>query len=125
MARVGWQFAGFDWYVNPEKDSNWVFDHAVSEQVPIQATKSTLQFGGRKSARRQISGWIYGENSAIQYATMEGWRQNKTQGVLVDHLGNSRNAIMIKFEPEAVQDIKAWEEGRQTWRYQAEFISTD
>lgn len=120
--RVAWQFANYNFPVNPFDDSNWIFDHAMSEQVPIQGTKSTIQFGGRKSARRTIKGWIYGENSAVQYATMEGWRQNKTQGTLIDHLGNSRNAIMIKFEPEAVQDIKAWEDGRQTWRYSAEFV---
>lgn len=122
MARVAWVFAGYEWPINPEKDSGYVYEHAMSEQVPIQATESDLQFGGRKSPRRQISGWLWGESSAAQYAQMEGWRKNKTVGTLVDHLGNARPAMLIKFEAEAVQDARAWAEGRQTWRYTAEFI---
>lgn len=122
MARVAWQFAGYSWSVNPEKDSGWVYEHILSEQVPIQATESDIQFGGRKSPRRQISGWIWGESSATQFAQMDNWRKNRTVGILVDHLGNSRSAIMVKFEPEAVQDIQAWNDGRQTWRYTAEFV---
>lgn len=122
MARVAWSFAAYEFPINPEKDSGWVYDHVMSEQVPIQATSSNIQFGGRKSPRRQVSGWIWGETSAAFFAQWDNWRRNKTQGTLTDHLGQSRTAILIKFEPEFVQDIQAWNDGRQTFRYNAEFI---
>ncbi len=122
MSRVAWSFSSYSFPVNPEKDSGWVYEHIMGEQVPIQGTSSNIQFGGRKSPRRQISGWIWGETSNTFFAQFDNWRKNRVQGTLTDHLGNSRTAILIKFEPEAVQDIQAWNDGRQTWRYNAEFI---
>jgi hypothetical protein len=122
MARVAWSFASYSFPINPEKDSGWVYDHVMSEQVPIQATESDIQFGGRKSPRRQVSGWIWGSSSSTFFAQFDSWRRNRTQGTLTDHLGNSRSAILVKFEPEAINDPQAWAEGRQTWRYTAEFV---
>jgi hypothetical protein len=123
MARTPWQFAGYDFPVNPEEDSDWIYEHLESENIPINATSSNIQFGGRKSARRRISGYIWGPSSATQHAKMQSGRKNKTQGTLVDHLGNSQSAILIKFEPKFVRDAQAWAQGRSTWRYDAEFIA--
>lgn len=122
MARTGWQFDSYTWAVNPEKDSGWVYEHAMSENLPIGASNSSLQFSAIKSGRRQISGWIWGPNAQDQYNRMRAWQLGLTTSNLIDHRGESKKAIMIKFEPELVQSVSEWQAGRQTWRYNAEFI---
>lgn len=125
MSRVAWSFDGYSFSVNPEKDSDFIYEHIASDQVPINATKSNIQFGGTKSGRRQISGYIWGIGGPEQFAKMRDWQRTRKQATLTDHLGNSSSAVLIKFEPELVEDIYEWNQGRQTYRYSAEFISLD
>jgi hypothetical protein len=120
--RTPWQFDNYSFPVNPEKDNGWVYEEVEPEAVAIGATKSTLQWGGRKSGRRQISGWLYGEKALEQYNKMYNWKKNRTVATLVDHLGNSTSARLIKFEAENVVSNTEWKLGRSTWRYNAEFI---
>ncbi len=122
MARVAWVFNSYSWAVNPEKDSGFNAEEVEPEAVAIGATKSTFQWGGRKSARRQISGWLYGPNALAQYNLMRGWKNNRTVATLVDHLGNSSTARLAKFDAEPVVSNTEWANGRSTWRYNAEFI---
>lgn len=125
MARVPWNFSGYDWAINPEKDSGWTPEHVSSEQVPINAPISSIQFGGTKAARRQIQGWVWGAQGPTQYNNMVSWHRNKTNATLTDHMGNTRRCILIKLEWEWVQDIAEWNEGRQTYKYTAEFVATE
>lgn len=122
MARVPWQFNGYSWDVNPEKDSGWVYEDVLPETVAIGAPKSSFQFGGRKSGRRQISGYLFGVSSLTQYNIMKSWRLNRTKATLVDHFGNASTARMVKFEAEPIQSAMEWRLGRASWRYNAEFI---
>lgn len=124
MSRVAWSFSGVEFPINPYEDSGWIWEHVSTEDVPIQATKSTLQFGGRKSPRRQVKGYIWGSICAGWKSQLENWRKDKTNGTLVDHLGDSQSAVLMKFEPELVNDPQEWVNGRQTYRYVAEFVGT-
>jgi hypothetical protein len=122
MSRVAWLFNGYAWPVNPEKDSGWTKDDVVGEVNPLQSNISTFQFTGRKSARRQISGWIWGPNSAEQLTKMRDWRINRTKATLRDHTGESKRCYCASLRLEPVQDIASWKSGRQTYRYDAEFV---
>lgn len=121
--RVAWQFAGYSWAVNPFEDSGWKADEVNAENVAIGSTSSSLQWGGRKSARRQIQGYIWGPSGATQLATMNSWKNNRTISTLVDHIGSSQKAQLVMFEARLASDIKEWQNGRQTYIYQAEFIA--
>lgn len=121
MSRVPWQFLGYEWAINPEKDSGFTFEDVQPESVGIGASKSTFQYGGTKSGRRQISGWLYGVSALDQYNRMRSWKRNRTQGTLIDHLGNSTTARLSKFDAEIIQSNTEWKLGRSTWRYNAEF----
>lgn len=120
--RVAWSFAGYSWPVNPEKDSGFNAEEVEPEAVAIGATKSTFQWGGRKSARRQISGWLYGAHALEHYNKMRAWKNGRTVGTLTDHLGNSATARLVKFDAEPVVSNTEWAAGRSTWRYNAEFV---
>lgn len=122
MARVAWEFDGYAFPVNPEKDNGWVYEDVEPETVPIGAQKSTFQFGGRKSGRRQTSGWLYGEKALEQYNKMRNWKLGRTMATLTDHLGNSTTARLAKFDAEIVLSSTEWKAGRNTWRYNAEWI---
>lgn len=122
MARVPWRFNNYDWSINPEKDSGWNYEDVMPESVAIGAGRSTFQYGGTKSGRRQISGWLYGPSALDQYNRMKAWKQARTKSTLVDHLGNVSTARFAKFEAEAVQSATEWKLGRATWRYSAELI---
>jgi len=119
--RVPWKFGDYEWAVNPEKDGSWVYEDVMPESVGIGAPRSTFQYGGTKSGRRQISGWLYGDSALDQYNRMRGWKASRIKATLVDHLGNSTTARLSKFEAEAVQSNTEWKLGRATWRYNAEF----
>ena len=123
MARVAWTFDSYSWSINPDTDSDWVYEQVISEQVPVNASNSSIQFGGRKSGRRQIEGWLWGPNALTQKNKMKTWQLNRTRSTLTDHLGNAQAAILIRFEAKMVQSVSEWLSGRQTWRYTAEFIA--
>jgi hypothetical protein len=127
MARVAWNFASYEWPVNPEPggDTGWVPGELVmSEMVPIDVYQSSIQIGGQKSARRRIRGWIWGTDSTTFYSKFREWYNNGIDASLTDHLGETRIARLIRFEAEAINDAQAWKAGRQTWKYTAEFIET-
>lgn len=125
MARVGWQFNNYSWPVNPENDSGWVFELVINEKVPINSFKSRIQIGGGKSDVRKISGWLFGPDSPQQYSNMQSWFKNRVQANLVDHLGNSRRAMLRELSAEAVMSAHEWTQGRQTWKYNAVFMALD
>src|SRR5689334_11651810 len=121
MARTPWVFNGYSFPVNPEKDSNWTYEEVQPESVAIGASRSTFQYGGTKSGRRQISGWLYGTDATTQHNTMKSWHRNRTIATLVDHTGAATTARLSKFDAEFVQSNTEWKAGRNTWRYNAEF----
>lgn len=122
MARVAWEFAGYTWPVNPREDSGWVAEEILAESNPINARRSTLQFGGTKSARRQISGMIFGPRAAEHKTQMDTWKRNRTRGLLKDHMGTTRTAILIRLEAKPIISVSEWKHGRYTFEYTAEFI---
>jgi hypothetical protein len=123
MSRVAWSFNGYSFPINPDDDSGWTEDEVMTENVPIGSTNSSIQFVGRKSGRRQIQGWLWGPAAATQKSTMKSWKDNRTEATLIDHTGDSQKAIMVKFEAKPVMSISEWNQGRQTYRYTAEFIA--
>lgn len=123
MGRVAWSFNGYSFPINPEKSSGFVKDPLLAERVPIQANKSNIQRGGLKSGRIVVSGMLFGENSDSMKNMFDYWLENGTVGDLVDHQGIRVTAMLVKFDPETVRDIKAWKCGRQTWSYSAEFVA--
>jgi hypothetical protein len=122
MARIPWRFNNYDFPVNPEKDGGWVYEDVQPETVGIGAPRSTFQYGGTKSGRRQISGWLYGVNAGEQYNTMRAWKRSRVKATLIDHLGAATTARLSKFDAELVVSNTEWALGRSTWRYNAEFI---
>lgn len=123
--RTPYVFNNYSWPVNPSDDSGWIQELVLSEQVPINASRSVIQVGAFKSATRQMSGYIWGVNAQEQYNTMLSWFQNKTQANLIDYLGITRKAILTKFEPKIVNDITAYKAGRFTFQYTAVFTALD
>lgn len=121
MARVPWRFNNYNFAVNPEKDSGWTWEDVMPESVGIGAGRSTFQYGGTKSGRRQISGWLVGADALDQYTRMRAWKAQRTKAVLIDHLGASTTARVSKFDAEIVPNISEWRLGRATWRYNLEF----
>lgn len=119
--RTAWRFDNYDWPINPEKDSSFTFEDVMPESVAIGASRSTFQYGGTKSGRRQISGWLYGPKALEQYNKMRGWKAARTKATLIDHLGNSVTARISKFDAEIIQSATEWRLGRSTWRYNCEF----
>jgi hypothetical protein len=122
MARVAWVFAGYSWPVNPEKDSGWIKEEVYAERNALNSTVSNIHFTAKKSARRKVSGWLFGESTAAQLTKMQSWKDNRTIGTLVDHVGGSKRCIMISFEAEPIQSVSEWKAGRQTYKYNAEFV---
>lgn len=122
MARVAWVFNGYSWPINPEKDSGWVKEEVYAEQVPIRSPKSSMQWGGRKTGRRQISGWLYGPSAQTLYNNMVSWKENRTRATLTDHFGNASVARLVKFDAEYIQANGEWLASRPVWRYNAEFL---
>lgn len=125
MARTPWVFDSYSFPINPEEDTGWVGELVLSERVAINSTRSNIQIGGIKSDQRQVSGWIWGEDSNEMNSRLYSWMRNRTQATLVDHNGVSRRAILVEYKPTAVRDPKEWVQGRQTWRYSARFIALD
>ena len=122
MARVAWVFNGYSWPVNPLTDTDWSVALVEAENVAVGASQSRFQYTGRKSRRRQITGWLYGVHASTQLATMRGWHMNRTVATLVDHMGQSARARLTSFVPEVVPNAAEWLQGRSTWRYTAEFV---
>src|SRR6185369_5463823 len=121
--RVAWQFNSYSWAINPDEDSGWKADESNAENLPIGSTSSSIQWGGRKSARRQISGFIWVPSGDTQRVNMESWKTNRTVSTLIDHTGASQKAQLVSLEMKPVQDHKEWLQNRQTYRYNAEFIA--
>lgn len=121
MARVAWRFDGYDWPINPEEDSGWTKPDIMSEQNNVNADVSNFQFGGRKSARRQISGWLWGEGSVQLRLNMYNWYANRKKSTLVDHVGDSKKCFITSLTVKSVQDVREWGQGRQTYKYTIEF----
>jgi len=120
--RIAWQFGDYQWPVNPNEDSNWTYDPVLGESVPINSSNSKFQYGGMKSPRRQVQGWLWGPQALDQYYTMLGWLRSQTQATLTDHIGQSRKAQLVKFEAKPVNDVGAFRRGEVTMQYTAEFI---
>lgn len=122
MARVPWNFSGYDFPVNPSDDSGWKADEVNAENSPIGSTNSSLQWGARKSARKQCSGTLIGLSAQTQKTTMEGWKNNRTVAVLTDHTGEAKKCQLIAFEAKPIFNYSEWLHGRQTYTWQGEFI---
>lgn len=117
-----WSFAGYTFPTNPENDTGFNKEVIYAENVPIQSNSSSIQVGGKKSSRRQISGMLFGPYSAQHLAKFEEWLENSTVSTLRDHLGRTNRAMLVSFDKEAVFNVKDIQCGRQSWRYNAEFI---
>jgi len=125
MARTPWSFASYSFPLNPNTDTDWVEELALSEQLPIGSSRSVLQFGGRKAAKRQTHGYIWGPNAQEQYNQMVSWFRNRTQATLTDHTGRSRKAMLTKFSARLVNDVAAYRENRITWEVDCEWTALD
>lgn len=123
MAKISWKFNNYTFPVNPDEDSGWTVNPVISEVIPIYASQGSVQVGGIGSARRRISGWIFGSNSNSFKAQFDSWMVSGTVGTLTDHLNQSRRARLIRFEPAALRDAKYVRQGIQIWKYTAEFIA--
>lgn len=123
MARVAWQFAGNSFSINPDEDTGWEAAEVNAENVPIGSTQSSIQWGGRKSGRRQVSGWLWGPTTGAQKTMMQGWKNNRTVGNLIDHTGESVKCMVISFSAKPVLSQSEWKQGRQTYRYNLEFVT--
>lgn len=122
-SRVPWSFNGYSWHVNPDS-STWFTDEEIyAENTPINATSSSLQWGGRKSGRCKISGTLIGPSAETQKANFESWKHNRTKSYLVDHNGNSQRAVLVSLNFEEIIDIAAFKCGKSTWKYDAEFVA--
>lgn len=122
MARTAWSFAGSSFAINPDEDSGWEAPEVNAENVPIGATQSSIQWGGRKSGRRTVSGWLWGPSTAAQKTMMQGWKNNRTVGMLVDHTGESTKCMVVNFNAKPVLSQSEWKQGRQTYRFTLEFV---
>lgn len=125
MPRVAWSFANYTWPINPDTDTGWVRDHIFVEQNTLQAPRSFFQKTSTRSARRRISGWIYGAQGPEFKAKLEYWHLVSTRGILVDHLGVQKRAFLISLSFTAVSSASEWKQGRQAWRYDAEFVEVE
>lgn len=123
MSRTPWQFDGYDFPTNPDDDSGWTTEVIYSEKNGINATGSRLQFGALKSPRRQISGYFFGLKAVEQHDKFQTWLTNRTQATLVDHMGISRRAVLVKFDAKVLPDVRAYKDGRATFRFTAEFFA--
>lgn len=123
MSRVAWRFNNQDFSINPDEDSEWEYAEINAENVAIGSTQSSLQWGGRKSGRRTVSGWLWGPTTAAQKSMMRGWKNNRTVGNLVDHTGESVKCMVVNFSAKPVLSQSEWKQGRQTYRYSLEFVS--
>jgi hypothetical protein len=122
MARVPWTFAGYNWPVNPEKDSDWVGSFVNTEHHPIESQKSSFQYTARRSSRRRISGWLFGPYAAAQLTQMQAWYNSRQTATLVDHTGQARACFLFSLELEHVQAVSEWQQGRNVYKYNAEFV---
>lgn len=122
MARVAWNFAGYDWPVNPEKDSEWKMETMNSEYNPLDGIVSHFQFTARKSARRSVTGWLIGPLASQQLTNMREWRDSKRVATLRDHVGQERRCFLMTLELEPIMNAVAWKAGQQVYRYSAEFV---
>lgn len=125
MTRTAWQFDGYAWPTNPDEDSGWVTEPMYAEKNPLAASVSKFQFTALKSARRQVSGYLYGVHALEQRDKMDEWLRKRVQATLVDHLGGARRAVLLRFEARAVPDVRAHRDGRATFRFAAEFVALE
>jgi hypothetical protein len=123
--RTPWVFNNYQFPVNPEEDSGWVYETIINDRVPIGGLRSRIQHGGVKSPRRQISGWMIGGEAQTFYNNMSNWIRNRVISNLVDHNGVTRQSILIEFRPQAVLSPVEWSKGRPVYRYNATFIALD
>ncbi len=123
--RTPWRFNNYDFPTNPDDDSGWTTEPILSEKNAIASNASRFQMNGLKSSRRQIQGYFWGIKAIEQYNAFQGWLRNHTQAALTDHLGITRKAMLVRFEGKPVQDVRAYKEGRATFRFTAEFVALD
>ncbi len=123
MARVAWKFNNQDFAINPDEDSGWSSQEVNAENLPINATESVIQWGGRKSARRIVSGWLWGPTASAQKSMMQTWKNNRIISNLIDHTGESMKCLVVNFTAKPVLSQSEWRHGRQTYRYELEFIT--
>ena len=121
--RTPWSFSGYQWHVNPNEDTGFIYEPVFNEEVPINASSSKYQYGGMKAGKREISGWLFGDHAMEQYTTMLGWLRNRTISTLTDHLGQSQRAMMVKFDVKIVNDATAYKNNRITATYSATFVT--
>ncbi len=100
MSVVKWVLGGntFDW--NPADDTGWVDEVVMSEHVPPNASRSVIQYGGKKSAVRTAKGVT--KSIALRNAL------NSLQGSTVafsDHYGASNTVFVKKFSSDAARDV--------------------
>ncbi len=100
MAVTKWSLGGntFDW--NPADDTGWVSEVVMSEHVPPNATKSVIQYGGKKSSVRTAKGVT--KSSTLRNAL------DALQGSTVafsDHFGAANTVFVKKFSSDMVRDV--------------------
>lgn len=125
MSRTAWIFNNYSWPVNPESDTGWTTELVISNRVPIGGSRSRIQVGGLRSDVRQISGWIYGPQSQTHIQNMTNWIKNRVVATLTDHLGVSRQAMLVDFKPQLQVSPMEWRQGRQVYKYSATFLAMD
>ncbi len=122
MSRVAWVFDNYQWPVNPETDTGWNSELIIVEHNPIQSSRSVFQYLGTRSARRRITGWMYGLKAEEMRSKFEYWLSTRKVAILKDHLNVSKNAMLVSFTYEIVPDYGMWRQQRPTYRYIAEFV---
>ena len=122
MPRVAWVFDNYQFPVNPETDTGWNREVILVEHNPIRSTQSVFQYLGTRSARRRITGWMYGPKADEMRSKFEHWLTTRKVATLKDHLNVSRNAVLVSFTYELVPDYRAWRQQKPTYRYNAEFV---
>lgn len=122
MARTPWYFDNYAWPINPSEDSEWSKEHVVSEHNPVGSNKSNFQFAAERSARRQISGTIWGVLGPELMGRLKLWREGRKTAVLRDHMGYERSCFLINVTFKPIMDASERRAGRQTYTYTAEFV---
>lgn len=125
MSRVAWVFDSYPWAINPNEDGGWIKESILVEQNNIRSRYSVFQHTADKSARRKVQGWIWGSTGAEQLAKMRAWKNTRVRAVLTDHTGESRRCFVGALELTPQQDASEWNKGRQTYKYNIEFIEVE
>lgn len=102
---------------NPATDTGFQEDPIIAEQHAIAANSTVLQIGGFKSRNRVAEGIT---KSATVKANLDALLAQRLVFQLTDHDGVVRNAFMVAFEPQRLNDVSNL--SGQTWKYKLKLI---